>query len=348
MKAVIVKEVGVLELQDVLEPEPNSDQIKVKIAYSGICGSDLKIIDSSGMPEPLCGAIGWAQKNAPIREGARILGHEASGTIVKIGKDIKGNFKVGQRVPMNFFSTCGSCYYCLNGMAQYCERLAYQSGAMTEYATYQENIVFPIPDDVPLDIAAFCEPVSIAVHAIDIAHIKAGDSVIITGGGSIGLLILQLAIKSGAAKVLVSEPIAERRKMAKQLGADVVVDPLTEDLLKISNKFTDGRGYNVCFEASGKVASAIQLVLLAEVGGAIVLAATYPENVDITIPIFYLWTRDLTIRTVMPNPHSFPRAVQILRKLNLKPLIKVYPLTEAITAFGAFKMGKGIKIMLQP
>ena len=232
MKAVVVKEVGVLELQDVAEPEPGPDQIKVKIAYTGICGSDPKIIDSKGIPEPPYGTIGWPQKNAPIHEGTRILGHEASGTIVKIGKDIKGNFKVGQRVAMNFFSTCGSCYYCKNGMPQYCERRALQSGAMAEYSVYRENTVFPLPDDVPLDIAAFCEPVSIAVHTLDIAHVKTGDSVIITGGGPIGLVILQLAIKSGAAKVLVSEPIADRRKMAKQLGADVVVNPLKEDLVK--------------------------------------------------------------------------------------------------------------------
>jgi threonine dehydrogenase-like Zn-dependent dehydrogenase len=90
--------------------------------------------------------------------------------------------------------------------------------------------------------------VSIAVSVIEKAHIKLGDSVIITGGGAIGLLVLQLAIKSGASKVLVSEPVAEKRKLAKQLGADVVIDPLHEDLLAISNKFTDGRGYSVGFE----------------------------------------------------------------------------------------------------
>ena len=218
MKAAVVKEVGLLEVQNVPEPEPGPGQIKVKIAYAGICGTDPKIVDGTmgtAPPHPE-GAIGWPTKPKPgsAHVGVKILGHEASGTIVKIGKDIKGDFKIGQRVAMNFRSACGVCYYCVKGMSHFCERFIHNSGAMAEYAVYQEDTVFPLPDDVPLDIGAFLEPTSIAAHTIDIARIKLGDSVIIAGGGSIGLIILQLAIKSGASKVLVSEPIDEKRKMA--------------------------------------------------------------------------------------------------------------------------------------
>ena len=121
MKAVIVKEVGVLEVQDVPEPEPEPDEIKVKIAYAGICGSDPRIVDGKVGGAHQAGAIGWPKSPNPkidaimakeMHDGLRILGHEASGTIVKIGKDIKGDFELGQNVAMNFLSTCGSCYYC--------------------------------------------------------------------------------------------------------------------------------------------------------------------------------------------------------------------------------------------
>jgi (R,R)-butanediol dehydrogenase/meso-butanediol dehydrogenase/diacetyl reductase/L-iditol 2-dehydrogenase len=335
MKAVVLKKVGVLEVQDVPDPEPEPDEIKVKIAYAGICGSDLKIIDG-------------APQKTPLRTGARILGHEASGTIVKIGKNIRGDFKAGQRVAMNFRSVCGVCYYCTNGMPHFCERVTPSSGAMAEYAVYRENLVFLLPNDLPLDIGAFLEPVSIAVRTLDIAQVNMGDSVIITGGGPIGLLILQLAIKSGASKVLVSEPIAEKRKLAKQLGADVVVDPLGEDLLEISNRLTDGRGFNVCFEASGIPAIARQLLLLAEGDGTIVWVANYPQNLDVEVPITYTHSKELTIRTIIPSPNSFPRALQMLPKLDLKPLMMVYPLKEAISAFEAHRTGKAIKIMLKP
>jgi (R,R)-butanediol dehydrogenase/meso-butanediol dehydrogenase/diacetyl reductase/L-iditol 2-dehydrogenase len=348
MKAVVVKKVGIVEVQDVPEPEPEPDQIKVKIAYAGICGSDPKIVASKGMPEPLEGAIGWPQKTPPIPKGVKILGHEASGTIVKIGKNVKGDFKIGQPVAMNFRKSCGGCYYCENKMEHFCERATSFMGVMADYAVFSEGLVYPLPDDLPLDVGAFLEPVSVAVHTLDIACIKTGDSVIITGGGTIGLLVLQLAIKSGASKVLVSEPIAEKRQLAKQLGADVVVNPLSENLLAISNKLTDGRGFNVCIEESGIPSIARQLILLAERCGTIVWAATYPSNLDVGVPIEYMYGRELSIHSVLISPYSFPRAVQMLSKLDLKPLITVYPLREVIQALEAHKIGKGVKIMLQP
>ena len=347
MKAVIVKEEGLLEVQDVPEPEPELDEVKVKIAFAGICGTDYKIVE--GMVGPLYpeDAIGWPKKNTPMGDKSKILGHEASGTIVKIGKGVRGDFKVGQRVAMNFRSTCGACYYCTNGMEHFCERAQIYLGLMAEYAVFKENVVFPLPDNVPLDVGAFLEPLSVAVHALDIAHVKIGDSVIITGGGPIGLLILQLAIKSGASKVLVSDPHIEKRKLAKQLGADVVVDPLKENLLDISNEFTNGRGYNVCFESSGKQAVARQLILLAECGGTVVWVATYTPNTDVGVPLFYMHSKELTTHAVKVAPYSFPRAIQMLPKLDLKPLITIYPIKEVARAFEAHKTGKNIKIMLQ-
>ena len=160
MKAVVLKEIGVIEVQDVPEPEPEPDQIKVKIAYAGICGSDPKIIAGLNKPAHREGAIGGPLKTTPPRPGIRIIGHEASGTIVKIGKAVKGNFKIGQKVAMDFRSTCGSCYYCSNKMAHFCERVSNFSGMMAEYAVFPQGIVFPLPyfqltmDTVKLGLAS--------------------------------------------------------------------------------------------------------------------------------------------------------------------------------------------------
>jgi threonine dehydrogenase-like Zn-dependent dehydrogenase len=233
-------------------------------------------------------------------------------------------------------------------MEHFCSNLKMFMGLMAEYAVFKEGLVFPLPDDLPLDVGAFLEPLSVAVHTLDIAHMKIGDTVVITGGGTIGLLALQLAIKSGASKVLVSEPIPEKRKLAKQLGADVVVDPLKEDLLAICNNFTDGRGFDVCIEASGIPALARQLILLAGRCGTVVWAATYPGGVEVGVPLEYIYFREISMHSVFLSPYSFSRASQMLPKLDLKPLITVYPLQEVVKAFEAQKMGKGIKIMLQP
>ncbi len=349
MKAVVLKEVGVLEVQDVPEPDPAPNQIKVKIAYCGICGTDPEIIEGRfGLGFRPEGAIGKPLERLDMGGGPMIMGHEASGTIVEIGGDIRGDFKVGQKVAMNFRSSCGECYYCNNMMEHFCQRTTPNTGSMAEYALYREGTVFPLPEDMPLDVGAFLEPVSVAVHALDIARMKVGDAVIITGAGAIGLLIMQLAIRSGAAKVLVSEPFSEKRKLAKELGADVVVDPLNEDLLEASNKLTDERGFDVCFEASGRPEVARQLILLAEGCGTIVWAAVYPTESEVAVPPFYMYQKELTIRSVKVSPYAFPRSMHLLPKLNLKPMITVFPLRDVVRAFQAHQGGKGIKIMLQP
>ncbi|MFC1900372.1 zinc-binding dehydrogenase [Chloroflexota bacterium] len=348
MKAVVLKDIGVLEYTDVPDVETAPDQIKVKIAYAGICGTDPEIIEGRfGLGIQPEGAIGipWIR---PAAEGPDVMGHEAAGTIVEIGSEVYGDFEVGQKVAMNFRSPCGACYYCNNKMQHFCENVTPNSGAMAEYAVYQEGTVFPLPEDTPLEIGALVEPVSVAVHALDIAQVKVGDSVIIAGGGTIGLLVLQLVIRSGASRVLVSEPLADKRKLAKELGADMVVDPLNEDLLEVTRKFTGGRGYDVCFEVSGRTDVARQLILLAENGGKVIWTAVYPADAEIPVPPSYMYQRELTIRSVLISPYSFNRAVAILPKLNLKPMISVYPMKDVVNAFNDHKAGKGVKILLQP
>jgi L-iditol 2-dehydrogenase len=334
VKAAVLEAPGVLKVQDVPEPETAPDQIKVKIAYAGICGTDPEIVEGRFIPPTL----------AP---GPNIVGHEAAGTIAEIGKDIRGKFKVGQKVAMNFRSSCGACYYCNNRMEHFCEMMTPNTGAMAEYAVYKENTVFPLPEDTPLDIGAFVEPVAVAVHMMDVAQMKVGDTVIITGGGAIGQLLLQMSIKSGASKVLLSEPIAEKRKLAKEMGADVVVDPFNEDIDEAAKKLTDGRGFNLCLEVSGNINVAKQLIYLAESCGTIVWCAVYPQDAEIGVPPFYMYQKELTIRSVLVSPYSFIRAIQMLPKLQLKPLITIYPLDDVVKAFADHKAGKAVKVMLK-
>jgi (R,R)-butanediol dehydrogenase/meso-butanediol dehydrogenase/diacetyl reductase/L-iditol 2-dehydrogenase len=123
---------------------------------------------------------------------------------------------------------------------------------------------------------------------------------------------------------------------------------MNEDLLAIANKFTDGRGFNVCIEATGITALARQLVMLSERCGNVVWAGVYPGNKDIELPIFYMYSKELSVHSVKLAPYSFPRALEILPKLDLKPMITVFPLADAVKAFEAHKKAKDIKIMLQP
>jgi 2-desacetyl-2-hydroxyethyl bacteriochlorophyllide A dehydrogenase len=337
MRAAVTRSAGIIQMEEVPEPEMKPNEVKVKIAYAGLCGTD---------PENLAQTFGLMPPEA--YKGARILGHEASGTIAAIGGSVKNKFKVGQRVAMNFRSACGSCYYCQNGMEHYCRTAEGASGCFAEYAVYPESAIYPLSDDITLEAGAMLEPVSVAVHAIDQAKVTTGSSVAICGGGPIGLLCLEMALKAGAAKTMLSEPIAEKRALAKKLGADVVVDPLSEDIEAVGKKLTDGRGFNTVIDASGNVKAAKQCINLADNCGTILWAAVYGKDVEIPVSPFIMYAKELTITSTFVSPYSFPRALAMLPKLELKSLITdIVPLKDIQKAFEMHKKGKSIKILIK-
>jgi (R,R)-butanediol dehydrogenase/meso-butanediol dehydrogenase/diacetyl reductase/L-iditol 2-dehydrogenase len=337
MKAAVTRSAGVIKMEEVPDPVMAPDRIKVKIAFAGLCGTD---------PENLEHRFGLMPPEA--YKQARILGHEASGTIAEIGKNIKGNFKVGQRVAMNFRSACGHCYYCQNGMEHFCRTAEGSSGSFAEYAVYPESAVYPLPDNISLDVGSMLEPVSVAVHAIDQARVRTGSSVAVCGGGPIGLLCLEMAIHAGAAKTLLSEPIAGKRALAKKLGADVVVDPFKEDIIAAGKKLTEGRGFDTVIDASGNVNVARQCLSLADDKATILWAAVYGKDVTIPVPPFLMYVKELTITATWVSPYSFPRALAMLPRLELKSLITdIVPLKEIKKAFELHKTGKSIKILIK-
>jgi (R,R)-butanediol dehydrogenase/meso-butanediol dehydrogenase/diacetyl reductase/L-iditol 2-dehydrogenase len=337
MKAAVTREAGIIKMEEVAEPEMKPNQVKVKIAYAGLCGTD---------PENLEHRFGLMPPEA--YKGDRILGHEASGTISAIGSEVKNNFKVGQRVAMNFRGACGACWYCQNGKEHYCRQGTGASGSFAEYAVYPESAIYPLTDDISFEIGAMLEPVSVAVHAIDQAKVKTGSSVAIAGGGPIGLLCLEMALKAGAARTLLSEPIAEKRALAKKLGADVTVDPFNEDIEAIGKKLTDGRGFNTVIDASGSVKAAKQCISLADNCATILWAAVYGRDVEIGVSPFIMYAKELTITSTFVSPYSFPRALAMLPKLELKPLITdIVPLKDIQKAFEMHKTGKPIKILIK-
>jgi (R,R)-butanediol dehydrogenase/meso-butanediol dehydrogenase/diacetyl reductase len=340
MKAAIQVDIGVLKVTEVPEPQPGPDQVKVKIAYCGICGTDVEILEGRFSPgQPASGG-----KFEPM-----INGHEASGTITALGSQVRRGYRVGQRVAMNFRCPCGACYYCRNGMEHFCLDADFATGAFAEYAVYKESAIFPLPDDITLEHGALLEPVSVALHTVDRANIRPGSSVAISGAGPIGLLVLELARISGAARVLVSEPVARKRQLARKLGADAVVDPLQEDLEEVSRNLTGGRGFDVVIEASGNLGAARQAISLAGKCGTVVWAAVYPKDAEVAVSPFHMFASELTIRSVFLSPYSFHRSLELLPRLDLKPIITdIMPLQDIEKAFELHKRGNSIKILIKP
>lgn len=338
MRAAVTRAAGVIQMEEVPDPVIKPNEVLVKIAYAGLCGTD---------PENLEQRFGLIPVEAYKK--ARILGHEASGTIAAIGKEVKSQLKVGQRVAMDFRSSCGACYYCQSGMEHFCRTGEGASGCFAEYATYPESAVYPLPGDISLELGALLEPVSVAVHAIDRAGITTGASVCVCGGGPIGLLCLQMAIKAGAARTLLSEPVAEKRALAKKLGADVVVDPYKEDIVSIGKKLTDGRSFNFIIDASGSPEAAKQCFKLPDNCGTILWVSVLGKDVEIPVSPFLMYAKELTLKTTFVSPYCFPRALAMLPKLEVKSLITdVLPLKDIAKAFELHKTGKPVKILIKP
>jgi (R,R)-butanediol dehydrogenase/meso-butanediol dehydrogenase/diacetyl reductase/L-iditol 2-dehydrogenase len=335
MKAAVLKRPGVLEVQEVPEPQPGPDDVKVKIAYCGICGTDPEIIEGGFIPPE------WTE------DTLKVPGHESAGVIAAVGKDVK-RYRVGQRVACNFRSPCGACRYCRGGMENFCESPIPTSGGFAEYALYKESAIYAMPDNMSLETGAFLEPLSIAVHVVDIANVSPGGSVAILGGGPIGLLSLQLAVRAGAVKTLLSEPVSEKRDLAKRLGATFTVDPLKEDLIETGRKLTGGYGFRSVIEASGRPQVAKQAVSLADKGGTIVWAAVYPSESKVEVPPFYMYSNELTIRSVFLSPYCFPRALELLSVVDVSSLTTdVMPLADIARAFEVHKQGKSVKILVK-
>jgi 2-desacetyl-2-hydroxyethyl bacteriochlorophyllide A dehydrogenase len=328
-----------VRVEDVPDPRPAPDEIKVKVAYCGVCGTDIEIYE---------GRFGL-MKTDEWPKGPKIEGHEASGTIVEMGSDVQQGYEVGQRVAMNFRAYCGACYYCRDMKEHFCQHTAGATGAFAEYAIYKEGAVYALPDDVSLERGALLEPLTVALHVTDMADIRPGSTVAVSGAGTIGLLALQLALRSGAARVLVSEPMAEKRQLALDMGADVAVDPLSEDVLEAGRALTEGRGFDSVIEISGNLQAVQNTIKWADKCATIVWSGVYPDEVDIPVNPFYLYANELTIRGTIVSPYVFPRAVKLLSKLDLDPLISaVFPLDEIEQALQAHKKGVSIKTLIKP
>lgn len=325
---------GRVQVLDIPEQVVGDEEVKIKVAYCSICGSDPHLVEN---------IFGW---EVPFG-----LGHEVSGVIVELGKKAtRKGLKVGDRVAGNFLRFCGTCYYCQNGQQQFCEHAdeANRPG-MSEYIVWHESQVYKLPDSVSLKEGCFLEPISIIVRMMDKVEMKFGQRIAICGGGPIGLLGLQAIKMHGASSLTLIEPIAARRDLALKYGADHVVDPTTEHVIEASMKLTAGRGYDVVIDCSGSIKAIGALPFITAKGGKLIYAAMYPNDFEMPLNIFkHCFANELTITGLYVAPYAYPRAVQMLEKFQLEDLTaKVFSIDEAEEAFKAQVSGKYPKILIK-
>lgn len=332
MKACIWQGVGDVVFGEWETPSPRPGEVLVRVAYCGFCGSDAHIIEG----------------RLPIGRPPQVLGHEVSGTIAALGEDVRG-FEIGERVACNLYGYCGACAWCRSGQPNHCRQKFFSAKGFAEYAIYRPQQLFKLPDDVSLQLGAFLEPVATMLHTIDVGEVRPGDRVLVIGGGPLGLIGAQLARAAGASTLVVSEPRAHNRSLALAHGADLAVDPLTDDLVEIARGMGPRRGFDVIYEVAGVTAAAAQAPELASTRGRVVIVAVFDQQITIPVRPYLLYDKEIAIRGSLAADSTFERAVGFLSRLQLEPLISaVEPLERISEVYASHKAGQYVKVILAP
>jgi len=273
MRAAVFHKAQDLRVQDVTEPSPGPGQVKLRNAFSGICGSDLHMYfapESTGLdfsrPHPLTGS-----------ELPQILGHEFSGTVVELGEGVS-TVSVGDRVAVYPIYACGTCAACRRGAQNACRTIGFHGlsshgGGMAEFTTVDAAKLHVLPENVSLELGALVEPMAVAWHAVERSRVAAGQTALIVGAGPIGIGLWFALRAHGVETIVVSEPSAGRRAAIEKVGATHAVDPTAQDLAAAVSSATGGDGVDVAFDAAG-VGPALSSALasLAPHGRAVVVA----------------------------------------------------------------------------
>lgn len=297
MKAVSFKVPGYLEIIEKNLSPPKEGELLIKVDSCGVCGTDFHIYHGTSL----------ARNNV-------ILGHEFSGVITEKGKK-SYDFQIGEKIAVDPNIYCGKCSYCREGKIQFCENHralgVTQDGGFAEYALIPISQAYKIPPGFPLDYAAFAEPLSCCIRGIDRAEIKVGEEIVIIGGGTIGLMMLQLVKISGAAKVIIIEPVQNRRELAIKLGADFAFSPIEEYLFDSIMSITNG-GADTVIECVGKPEAVEVSISITKRGGKVIIFGLAPVNSQIGLNLNEVFRKELSIRTSFLNPFTFRRSIELL------------------------------------
>ena len=309
----------------------------IQIKYCGVCGTDIHIFHGDG---------GSFEVNPPL-----IPGHEFSGVVAAVGADVR-NVKVGDRVSGDPNIMCGKCYFCKNSMEHFCtDNIGVGTtvdGGFAEYTVMKASHVFRVPDHLDFMEAAMTEPMSCCLHGIDLCNIKLGDTVLVIGGGPIGTIMLQLAKNAGASKVILSEPVQEKRELALKLGADKVINPLEEDVAAVLADYTPN--VNVVIECVGNTRTQADAIRFAGKGATVMFFGLAGPDDTIALKPDDVFKKELKITSSFINPYTFSRAIDVLAsgKVDVKSIItNVVPLDQIGDVFTNPEYRRTGKVMIQ-
>lgn len=293
-------------------PKVGAEDVLIQVKACGICGTDVHIYE---------GDKGAAEVTPPT-----ILGHEFSGVVAEVGSAVT-NVKVGDRVCIDPNCYCGKCDFCRNGIAHYCtDMIGYGTtvnGGFAEYCSVNQRQVYKLGDHTTFEQGAMTEPVACCLHGMDMCNIHPGSSVVIIGGGMIGLLMLQLARLAGAARTALLEPVASKREVAKKLGADVCIDPIHEDV-KAALAAAGMTWVNTVIECVGRTSTIEQAIdIVGNKGTVMMFGLTKPDD-TISLKPFEVFQKEIELKASYINPYTQKRALELIDSGRLDVSSMVY------------------------
>jgi 2-desacetyl-2-hydroxyethyl bacteriochlorophyllide A dehydrogenase len=334
IRRVVARPEGIV-LETVAAPRPAADEVLIDLLAAGVCGSDLHAVHGRHPFVPL----------------PYLPGHEVVGVVRQVG-DRVGTVRPGQRVVVEPTITCWACTMCASGRENLCENLqffgcGYSQGGMAEQFTIRADRLHAVPDDLDLRAAAIIEPLSTPVHAARLAGGLEGRAVVIQGAGTIGLLMLAVARHQGAARVVVTDLLPQKRARAGRLGADAVLDAAADDLADAARAAVGGSA-DVVFDCVAVQSTVTAAVAMADKGGTVMVVGVPAAEVVVPLPI----VQDHQIRiqgSATYLPVDFAESIDMLvaGAVDVAEIVTAQlPLAEAADAFALASDGEQVKVLL--
>jgi L-iditol 2-dehydrogenase len=317
-------------VDEVPDPVPGAGQALVAVRAAGICGTDVHATQ---------GLFPWSP---PM-----VMGHEYTGVVQDVGRGVSKKL-IGRAVACEPSYGCGECAECAEGRVSQCPRCT-RVGGFAERVALPVSALHALPRGLDPVTAAMTEPAACCLAGLEQFSMPRGATVLVLGGGIMGLLTMVLARRRGAKRLLLSDPIAERRAMAKRLGAAVTIDPVSEDLRARVQTLTGGRGVDVVCEAVGKPQLVAEALTLVRPTGVLQLVGVNPKGSTLPLDLWDVHYREIRIHGAFGRGGAFRRALAMMPKLGVKPLVTAkFPLAKIEDAFAHAAAGRGVKTIITP
>ena len=329
MKAAVISGVNQITIDNFEDPTPQDREVIVKVAAVGICGTDLHILEGEFAP------------TLPI-----IPGHEMSGEVVAIGSKVN-ELKVGDLVAVDPSLHCGECFYCKRARGNLCENWGALgvsvAGAAAEFLKTPVKNCYKLPESVKVSDASLIEPLSCAVRGFDVLPRIPGSDYLIYGSGTMGLMMMEMAKRNGAASVSIVDPNREKLKTAEVLGVD--------NLATSADEIEKARGWDVVIDCTGVVPAIKDGLTRVMPGGTFLQFGVANESAKVEVEPFWIYNKEINIIGSMAVLHSFGRAVELFAAGVIDPEVFIshrFGLDDYQKGLEIFKSGASRKVTIEP